>query len=79
MLEELLIAGLILIATIVILKRNLAKKQTKEAVWAVLILWAAGCLQAAISLHLPISLPTDWIENVTAPIYVPILAWIKGG
>lgn len=79
MLDELMIIGFAIGATIVILKRNLAKKQIREATWAVFILWAAAAVQAAIALHLPVSLPTDWISIVFEPIYVPIVAWIKGG
>lgn len=79
MLEELMIIGCAIGATIIILKRNLGRKQIREAIWAVLILWVAAAMQTAISLHLPISLPTDWISIMFEPIYVPIVAWIKGG
>lgn len=74
-----MIVGCAIGATIVIIKRNLARKQIREAVWAVLILWLATIVQAAVALHLPISLPTDWISAVFEPIYVPIMAWLKGG
>ncbi|MDF2718636.1 MAG: hypothetical protein K0R28_5561 [Paenibacillus sp.] len=74
-----MICGCAIGATVIIIKRNRAKKQVREAVWATLILWVAAIVQVAIALHLPISLPTDWISVLFEPIYVPIMAWLKGG
>ncbi|MDQ6420962.1 hypothetical protein RB620_16155 [Paenibacillus sp. LHD-117] len=79
MVQVLIISLFTVLATIMIWKRNLAKRQVREACWATVILWGAGALQTAIALHLPISLPTDWISITFEPIYVPIVEWIKGG
>lgn len=79
MLSVMIISASAIAATIVIWKRNKAKKHIKEAVSAIVILWGAGVIQIAVALHLPISIPTDWISAFFEPIYVPIVKWVKGG
>jgi hypothetical protein len=78
MVHVLIILGCAIVATLVIWRRNSAKGQLREAGWAIVILWGAAALQIAIARHLPISLPTDWITELFEPIYVPIVAWLKG-
>lgn len=66
-------------STVIVWRRNAAKRQRREAAWAIVILWAGAALCAAVLLHLPITPPTDWISALLAPVYEPIVAWIKGG
>ncbi|QNK58302.1 MULTISPECIES: hypothetical protein [Paenibacillus] len=79
MLHVLIIVACAITVTIFIWRRNRDKGQVREASWAIVILWGAAALQIAIARHLPVSLPTDWISMLLEPIYVPIVAWLKGG
>ncbi|MCR2807477.1 hypothetical protein [Paenibacillus soyae] len=59
--------------------QNKKRQQIKEGVWAIVFLWGAIAVIVAKLLHLPMSPPTDWVAAITAPLYKPIVAWIKGG
>ncbi|MFD0957863.1 hypothetical protein [Paenibacillus chungangensis] len=55
------------------------KKLIREVVWSIVLLWLAACLSMALLLHIPMVSPADWISVIVAPIYKPVIAWIKGG
>lgn len=57
--------------------RNGAKRQKKERAWALLLLAAGAVLAVCLQMRLPVPNPTDAISAVFAPVYKPIIEWVK--
>ncbi|WP_138753745.1 hypothetical protein [Paenibacillus sinopodophylli] len=73
---------LVLLAAVIgfiIWKNNGEKERSRERGWSLFILVIGLWFSMAVLLRLPVPNPTDWISNLLAPIYKPILAWIEEG
>lgn len=67
------------LSSILIWRQNKSKQHIREGVWAIVFLWGAASFIIAKLMQLPLSPPTDWVAAITAPLYKPIVAWIRGG